>query len=106
MRVVQEEQAALEADPAAARQRAFFELLAQGDAADAEELLLEHGLDVDARETLDGPTALHAAAARDDAPAVAMLLRHGADTGLKYGGMTPADVARATGASALADLLA
>lgn len=102
----QDEQAHAAANPDTQPQRAFFELLEQGDVDDAEALLDAHALDVDARREEAGPTALHIAAASGDAAAVHMLLQHGADKTLRFSGMIPADVARSMGFTDAVALLA
>jgi hypothetical protein len=69
-------------------------------------LLLEHEADPNARLTSSRETALHLAAARGELEMVKLLVAHGADAGSKNAsGRTAAEIARANGEAAIADLL-
>jgi len=79
-------------------------LAARAGISDIASLLLEHGAAVNARESVDGNTPLHFAAAPDVAE---VLLRYGADMNAteRYRGMTPLECARLLGHDQVAALL-
>jgi ankyrin repeat protein len=103
---LQAEETYLDSHPHERHLQAFFDLIGQGDVDVAQEVLVNHALDVNAFHPSQGLTALHIAAKADDSRAIQMLLRNGADKTLKSRdghGLTAHDLA---GASPSAGLLA
>jgi hypothetical protein len=74
---------------------------------DVAKLLLEHGADVNAKESVYDATPLHVAAATGHADVARLLLEHGADVNAKYGDsdLTPLHVAALYGHADVARLL-
>jgi ankyrin repeat protein len=101
----QDEDIYMSSHPAQSDHQTFLLLVNQGDISEAEKLLVEKHLNVNAQDPL-GNTALHYAAGSGDGDGVTTLIQHGADKYLVNGeGLTAYQLANAKGATGLLEIL-
>jgi len=108
-------EAYLENNPQERRKNVFLDLMAQGEHSEAEKFLAgqdslmgegEGGIRPDVCYEGGSTTAMHVAALNDDVTGVSLLLRYGADKGVRTeDGFTALDLARSQGADSVVALL-